>query len=79
MLSVNANGNDIEAVTMPSECMHKLRTMERVQRERIESGFYWAIEIVTPKERVAHLIKESERPAYQRPGIRSIIPAYRKG
>jgi hypothetical protein len=78
MLRIKGKTEDMDIVKMPSECLQIYRTISRVQKEHSISGLYWAIELLPKNERVAHLIKESERPQYQRPGIRSVIPAYRK-
>jgi len=74
MLKVDTHGNDMEGVAIPSQCLQ----IYRMNIKATESGLYWAIEYVTPKQRVAHLIKDGDRKAYQRPGVRTILPAYRK-
>lgn len=78
MLRVEAKQSDLDLVKLPSECMQLYRTVPRIKRDLSTTGLYWAIEIVSPKERIAHLIKEDQRQEFQRPGIRSVIPAYKK-
>ena len=78
MLRIEAKQSDLDLVKMPSECLQLYRTTPRVKKEVSITGLYWAIEMVSQKERIAHLIKEDQRAEFQRPGIRSIIPAYKK-
>lgn len=78
MLQIKGKQDDIDRVMMPSACLHLYRTQRRVSLTPQMSGLYWAIQITDTKERIAHLIKESERTEYQRPGIKTIIPAFKK-
>ena len=79
MLSVKGNQSDLESVLMPSECLQKYRTYPRVRRDTSAIGLFWAIEYTDATRRIAHLVRESELDKYKRPGIKSIIPAYKKG
>jgi hypothetical protein len=77
MLRVSGEPKHIDQVLMPTECLTRFRGNQH--GESIDGhDFYWAIEITPPNERVAHLILPEQREQYRRPGIRSIIPAYRK-
>lgn len=78
MLQISGKQEDIDKVMMPSVCLHLYRTVKRISVEPRRSGMYWAIQLLDDNTRIAYLIKENERSAYQRPGIKSIIPAFLK-
>lgn len=78
MICIKGKETDFDKVLMPSECLKKFRGNGATPP--IEGhDFYWAIEYKTPKQRIAHLIRAMDRESYRKPGIRTIIPAYRKG
>ena len=79
MLKVQGNQHDLESVIMPSECLQRYRTYPRLKRDLSVLGLFWAIEYTDATHRVAHLVREADLDKYKRPGIKSIIPAYKKG